>query len=125
MPKVSSASAADRQDVGAGQIAWEVIGGYEIDFFDLNDAWDGAPYLKGLPDDRCPCPHWGYVIDGTVTFTFADHTETFKAGDAFYVESGHTPASGASSKYVMFSPAELVAEVNEVVERNAKAMQSS
>ena len=23
---------------------------------------DTSPLLKGLPGDRCPCPHWGYVL---------------------------------------------------------------
>ena len=25
---------------------------------------DFGPLLKGLPNDRCPCPHWGYVLKG-------------------------------------------------------------
>lgn len=25
---------------------------------------DFGPLLKGLPDDLCPCPHWGYVMKG-------------------------------------------------------------
>ena len=23
-----------------------------------------APMLKGLPDDRCHCPHWGFLFKG-------------------------------------------------------------
>ena len=23
---------------------------------------DLTPLMKGLPGDRCPCPHWGYVL---------------------------------------------------------------
>ena len=30
---------------------------------------DASPLLRGLPDDRCPCPHWGYVFTGRLTFT--------------------------------------------------------
>lgn len=33
---------------------------------------DLAPLMKGLPDDRCQCPHMGYVLRGRVTFRFAD-----------------------------------------------------
>ena len=26
----------------------------------------------GLPDDRCQCPHWGYVIKGSFRVTYLD-----------------------------------------------------
>ena len=45
---------------------------------------DATPLLKGLPGDACPCPHWGYVLKGRLTYRFADHEEVFKAGDALY-----------------------------------------
>ena len=35
---------------------------------------------QGLPDDQCQCPHWGYVISGTMTFRFVDREEVFEAG---------------------------------------------
>ena len=47
--------------------------------------------MKGLPDDRCHCPHWGYVLKGRLTFRFADRDEVFEAGDAFYLPPGHVP----------------------------------
>jgi hypothetical protein len=28
--------------------------------------------LVGLPDDRCPCAHWGVVTEGQITFRWAD-----------------------------------------------------
>ena len=126
MPKVSKASAEKQQDMGAlGHVSEEVVQGYEISFVDLHEASDLAPFLKGLPDDRCTCPHWGYVVNGKITFTFADRTETFEAGDAFYVEPSHSPAVEAGTEFVLFSPAEQIAEVNEVLQRNMQAMQSA
>ncbi len=32
-----------------------------------------APLFQGLPDDRCQCPHWGYVIKGELRYRFASH----------------------------------------------------
>ena len=32
---------------------------------------DESPF-KGLPDDRCQCPHWGYVSKGSFTVTYLD-----------------------------------------------------
>ena len=63
-----------------------------------------APLLKGLPDDRCPCPHWGYVLKGTVTFTFADRSETFETGESFYISPGHTPVHFACSWASVWQP---------------------
>src|SRR5205814_1940573 len=31
------------------------------------------PLLKGLPDDSCQCPHWGYVFAGQLTVRYPDH----------------------------------------------------
>ena len=125
MPKVSKASAANQQDIGVGTVSDEVVEGYEIAFLDIRDANDMSPLLKGLPDDRCPCPHWGYVVRGKVTFSFADHVETFEAGDAFYVAPGHSPAVEAGTEWLIFSPAEQAAEVNETIQRNVQAMHSA
>ena len=124
MPKVSKAT-TEPQDIGVGEIHSDVVGGYDISFMNMREATDLAPFLKGLPDDRCTCPHWGYVVNGRVTFTFADHKEVFEAGDAFYVPAGHTPASDSGSEWIIISPAEQSAEVNEVIERNIQAMQSA
>lgn len=126
MPKVSKASAAKVQDIGIGTVSEEVVDGYEFAILDLREESDLADLLKGLPDDRCPCPHWGYVVRGSITFTFADHSETFEAGDAFYVPGiGHTPANTAGTEVLYISPADQIAAVNEVLERNIAALQSS
>ena len=42
--------------------------------------------FKGLPNDKCSRPHWGYVFKGRLTFDCGDHEEVFEAGDAFHVE---------------------------------------
>jgi quercetin dioxygenase-like cupin family protein len=82
-----------------------------------------SPFFKGLPDDRCQCPHWGYVIKGNVTFTFTDgHQETYEGGDAYYAPPGHTPQLYAGSEVVEFHPTEELAKTMEVVEKNLEAM---
>lgn len=125
MPRVSKATATNVQDIGIGMIRDEVVDGYEFAFLNLDTDADLAPMLKGLPDDRCPCPHWGYVTKGKVTFTFADHTEAFEAGDAFYVSAGHSPTAAAGTEFLLISPAEQIAEVNAAIQRNMALLQSS
>ena len=86
---------------------------------------DATPLLKGLPDDSCPCPHWGYVLEGRVTFRFADRDEVFEAGDAFYLPPGHIPIVQAGAAYVQFSPSEDLRAVSETMARNMQAMQTA
>ena len=56
------------------------IEGYSVNFTMFREDVDATPLMKGLPDDRCQCPHWGYVISGRVTFRFEDREESFEAG---------------------------------------------
>ena len=86
---------------------------------------DPAPFFKGLPDDRCQCPHWGYVIKGQITFRFADRDETYEAGDAYYVPPGHLPVVSAGNELVEFSPTAELAKTMEVISRNMAAAEGS
>lgn len=84
-----------------------------------------APAFKGLPDDRCQCPHWGYVLKGQRHYKFADHEEVYNAGEAYYVAPGHAPVAVAGCEFVEFSPTDQMRKTMEVLERNMKAMQSA
>lgn len=73
---------------------------------------DLAPVLKGLPNDQCQCPHWGYVIDGKIVVTYADGTqEILTAGDIYYWPAGHTVRFAEDTHYVEFSPTDAMMEV--------------
>ena len=89
---------------------------------DVKD-YHGTDLFKGLPDDRCQCPHWGYVIKGQLRWRFADREEVCNAGDAYYVGPGHTPVVEAGTEYVEFSPADKLKETMEVFGRNFAALQ--
>ena len=86
---------------------------------------DPAPLFRGLPDDRCQAPHWGYVIKGQLRYRFADHEEVYNAGDAYYAPPGHTPVIEPGTQYVEFSPTEELKPTYEAVARNMAAMQQS
>jgi hypothetical protein len=123
MPKVSRDHAEHVEDHGVVEDRHEDIDGYTVNFVSFRQDIDGTPLLKGLPDDRCPCPHWGYVIKGRLTYRFADHEEVFEAGDAFYLPPGHVPLADAGSELVQFSPSEQLQEVDAVMRQNMLAMQ--
>jgi glyoxylate utilization-related uncharacterized protein len=83
---------------------------------------DTRPIFKGLPDDRCQCPHWGYVARGRVRVVFDDREEVLSAGDAYYLPPGHTTVFEEDTELVEFSPRGEYARTMEVAARNVAAM---
>ena len=125
MPKVSRTTASKIQDHGPISEAREDLEGTAVQFLTAKQDLDATPLMKGLPDDRCSSPHWGYVFKGRLTFDCGDHEEVFEAGDAFYIGPGHIPTSSEpGTEYLQFSPAEELDVVSEVLMRNAEAMQA-
>jgi hypothetical protein len=125
MPKVSKESATQGGDFGPVSERSEELDGYTVNFVEFREDIDATPLLKGLPDDRCQCPHWGYVISGRLTFRYQDRDEVCSAGDAFYTPPGHIPVQHEpGTQIVMFSPAEELRKTNAVMMRNMQAMQA-
>jgi hypothetical protein len=105
MPKVSRETASGTVSLEGHEIRTEDLeGGYSVCFESHRADADVAGWFRGLPDDRCQVPRWGYVLEGRITFRFADREETYVAGDAYYVPPGHTPIHYAGAEIVEFSP---------------------
>ncbi len=80
-------------------------GKISCEYFSLGAGTDIAPLLQGLEGDLCQSPHWGYIIKGEVTVSFADgEHETTSGGDLFYWPPGHTVKVGKDADVVLFSP---------------------
>jgi hypothetical protein len=122
MPKVSKESAAHVETHGPVEDRHEDLDGYTVNFVSFGADIDGSPLLKGLPGDSCPCPHWGYVLKGRLTYRYADREEVFEAGDAFYLPPGHVPLAEAGSELIQFSPAEELRKVDAVMMDNARQL---
>jgi hypothetical protein len=124
MPSVSKDGATQGGDYGPVLDRSDELDGYTVGFTLFREDVDGTPLLKGLPDDRCQCPHWGYVVRGRLTFRYADREETFEAGDAFYTPPGHVPVKHEpGTEVVMFSPSEELKKTEAVMAQNMQAMQ--
>ena len=105
MPKASKQSASETETVEGYEGHFEHFdGGYTVAFETYSQDADLTPFFNGLPDDRCQAAHWGYVLKGRLTYHFADHDETFEAGDAYYVPPGHTPELFKGTEVVEFIP---------------------
>lgn len=79
-------------------------GNMTVAFVRARQGVDLRPPLKGLPDDLCQCPHWGYVIKGTVRMHTTGGHQDYTTGQAFYWAPGHAPEFLADAEYVDFSP---------------------
>ena len=124
MAKVSN-HRANYEDDGPFE-SWPAEGaGYAIEFGTFTQAIDSTPMLKGLPNDQCHCPHWGYVLKGKVTFTVDGREEAYEPGDAFYVPPGHLQRADSGTEYLQFSPAKQMAEVEQQIMKNMEAMQGA
>jgi hypothetical protein len=89
-----------------------------VAFETIREDRDTTAIFKGLPDDRCPCPHWGLVVSGRMTLRHQDHDETFEAGDVYYSRAGHLPYCAAGTELITFSPTDQINKVNAVIARN-------
>jgi len=125
MPKVSKDSTTQGGEYGPVTDRNDELDGYTINFVEFNEDVDATPLMKGLPDDRCQCPHWGYVLKGRVTFRFADRDEVVEAGDAFYLAPGHIPVKHEpGTEMVQFSPTEELRQTEAAIRKNMQAMQA-
>jgi hypothetical protein len=122
MPKVSAATASQVEDMGVMEGRYEQLDGYTVGFESFREQIDATPLFKGLPDDRCQSPHWGYVLRGRVTFKFADRDEVYETGDAYYAPPGHIPVVEAGTDIVEFSPTEEYGKTMAVLEKNLAAL---
>ena len=82
-----------------------------VGWMKLRQGVDLEPATRGLPDDLCPCPHWGFVIKGKVRMKTKNGSEDFGAGQAFYWDPGHAPEALEDSEYVDFSPTRELEDV--------------
>src|SRR4051794_27223726 len=119
MPHASRTSAPQSVSIDGfeGRYA-DMPGGYTAGFETYTADADVSQFFRGLPDDRCQCPHWGYVRAGKVTFRYADRDETYEAGDAYYAPAGHTPVFYAGTELVELSPTDALGETMTTVLEN-------
>lgn len=126
MPKVSRETASNQVSLEGLDVRTEELeGGYTVCFESHTADADLAELFRGLPDDRCQVPRWGYVLEGMITFRFEDSEETYVAGDAYYVPPGHTPVHYTGSEVVEFSPTEGLRETIGVVMSNVQAAKAT
>ena len=74
---------------------------------------DARTVFRGLPDDLCQCPHWGYVIKGRLRVWTTDGASEVRAGQAFYWPPGHAPEALEDTEFLEISPTDQLRSLYE------------
>ena len=90
-------------------------GGMIVSYETFPRGVDATPLFKGLPEDMCQSPHWGYILKGRVRVK--------RSGDVYYLEPGHAPVFEEDTEVLEFSPKAEYQKTIEVASRNITAMQ--
>ena len=118
MPSASKMSTPVAIDLDEIQGRYAPLGTYTVAFETYKQDADPAPFFAGLPDDRCQCEHWGIVMEGQITFRWADREETYVAGDAYYAPPGHLPLFIGGTSLIEFSQSEGLDQTMVVIQEN-------
>lgn len=94
-----------------------------IAYVKLQAGVNAAPLLAGLPDDKCQCPHWGYVLEGAIHVNYTNgKEEVCLAGEVFYWPAGHTVRVDEETSFIEFSPKKELKEVYDHIGRKLAAV---
>lgn len=93
-----------------------------VAYIQLSAGADATPLLEGLPNDKCSCPHWGYILEGAIHVRYTDgNEEVCRAGEMFYWPPGHTVWVDEDTTLVEFSPKRELKEVYDHIGRKVSA----
>jgi len=82
---------------------------------------DESPF-KGLPDDRCQCDHWGYVVAGSFRVSYLDGPdEVVRTGEAYHLRPGHFVQTIEPVELIELSPVEEHDRTMATIARNLGA----
>jgi hypothetical protein len=96
------------------------LGGMAVGYVEVPAGADFTPLFAGLPQDLCPSPHWGYLLEGSLNIKYPDgKEETINAGEVFYWPAPHTGSTSKGAKFIDFSPE---AEFKQVMDHFAMKM---
>jgi hypothetical protein len=100
-------------------------GGMTVAFEKAHAGQDASSMVKGLPDDRCQAPHWGYLFSGRMTVDYGDRQETIDGGRAYYIAPGHLITFHTDCDALEFTPTDALEQTMEAVRRNYAADETS
>jgi len=94
-------------------------GGMTVAFERAHAGQDASSMVKGLRDDRCQAPHWGYLFSGRIIVDYGDRQETIEGGQAYYVAPGHRLTFETDCEALEFTPTDALEQTMDAVRRNS------
>ncbi len=98
----------------------------DVQWGEMNMAFEGfpagmdtRPLFRGLPGDRCQCPHWGMLLKGRIKVLYEADEETIHAGQAYYLPPGHNVVVEQDCELVELSPKGAYEKTLQAVARNS------
>src|SRR6476620_12744005 len=76
----TSKNTAETQDFGVAVDRTAHLDDLTVNFVSIRETHSLKDALSGLPNGQCVCPHWGYVLSGSMTCDFGDREETYGPG---------------------------------------------
>ena len=100
-------------------------GGMRVALVSVPAGTDFGPLLKGLPNDRCQGPHWGYVLKGRLRIQYADGEEVLSGGDFYYLPPDHTGVAEEDTEFLEVVPPDLHQQFLDNAQANLAAAQQA
>jgi hypothetical protein len=101
------------------EIRRQDAGGLAMCLIKLDQGVRTDELFAGLPDDRCQCAHWGFIVSGTMRVHGADGSADYHAGEPYYWPPGHNLEAVTDAEYLEISD---VAAYELLMEHCAAAM---
>jgi hypothetical protein len=86
------------------RMAMSELGGMAAAYYHLPAGHDSRPLYRGLPNDMCPCRHWGYIVRGKLEMLTPTGSELLQAGQLFHLAPGHVGIVLEDTEMVEFTP---------------------
>jgi hypothetical protein len=100
------------RDYGLVEVRTAELDGYTVDFLTIKQPVDMTVMLRGL-------------TEGSMIVRYADHEETARTGDVFYMAPGHVPTYEVGTRLIQFSPTDQLKATDEAIQRNMQALQGA
>jgi hypothetical protein len=121
----TSKNTAEAQDFGLAVDRTADLDDTTVNIVSIRETHSLKDALAGLPNGQCQCPHWGYMLSGSMSVDYGDREETYGPGDAFYMTPGHVPAAEAGAEFVLFSPKDQLATTNDAIRAHLSQLQQA
>jgi hypothetical protein len=111
-------------EAGSSSIRGADWGEMRVSLVSVPAGTDFSPLLRGLPEDRCQGPHWGYVLKGRLRIQYAASEEVLSAGDFYHMPPGHTGIAEEDTEFLEVAPPGLHDDFLNAARSNIQKMQA-